>query len=33
MEIQVLQSLKHKNIIHLEDVYETDNKIYMLNIE
>ncbi|OQS00946.1 protein kinase [Achlya hypogyna] len=30
VEIQVLQSLSHPNIIHMEDVYQTDNRISMV---
>jgi serine/threonine protein kinase len=30
VEIKVLQSLKHSHIIHLEDVYETPDRIYMV---
>ena len=32
MEIRVLKQLRHPNIIHLEDVYETNEKIYMVDI-
>lgn len=31
MEIRVLKQLRHPNIIHLEDVYETNEKIYMVS--
>jgi len=30
VEIKVLQTLKHPHIIHLEDVYETPDRIYMV---
>ncbi|ETV96387.1 CAMK/CAMK1 protein kinase [Aphanomyces invadans] len=30
VEIQVLQSLDHPNIIHMEDVYQTDSRICMV---
>ncbi|RHY11230.1 hypothetical protein DYB25_000763 [Aphanomyces astaci] len=30
VEIQVLQSLDHPNIIHMEDVYQTDTRICMV---
>lgn len=30
VEISVLQKLRHPNIIHLADVYETNEKIYMV---
>lgn len=30
IEIGVLKTLNHPNIIHLEDVFETENKIYMV---
>jgi serine/threonine protein kinase len=30
IEIGVLKALHHPNIIHLEDVYETDTRIYMV---
>lgn len=29
-EISVLQSLKHKNIIHLQDVFTTNNRYYLI---
>ena len=32
MEIRVLKQLRHPNIIHLEDVYETNEKIYMVQL-
>lgn len=31
IEIGVLKTLNHPNIIHLEDVFETENKIYMVS--
>lgn len=30
VEVQVLQSMHHPNIIHIEDVYLTDTKICMV---
>lgn len=31
IEIGVLKTLNHPNIIHLEDVYETETRIYMVS--
>jgi serine/threonine protein kinase len=33
VEIRVLQSMRHPNIIQIEDVFESEDKIFMVNNE